>query len=312
MTGKYRDDPLVDLDRGRLEIAMAQWLRRRPQMSRAEIARRAETSPQRLDILMKGANRRCRRSLRAELARVLGCSVGFLAGKPEALPPGSLAEEYETLRRGWLKRGVADERANDLALSDVSGGMVFEAIERLRQAEPDLSEPELESRALAETKTRLPLRRSIRMGNAVVQYTPDDETRNALDAIDAEAVAIARAIATALCQADGPADSNLLLGLQDLLNVRFWRSLLRVGCSDVTEADSAAFAGAMGDVIRMALKPYLTGKEKPSLIALPELRDALKALRHAGIIAATNGRASKSLRETHRAPRAATTAPERA
>jgi len=304
--GKYPDDPIVDLGRGRLEIALAQRQRRSPPVSRAELARRATTSPQHLDQLAKGKNRRCRQSLRAKLARVLGCSVAFLAGEADALRPG-LAEDHALLRAAWLERmskesglpGVSratlkrltEAKADELALADVSGGIVLEEIDRLRASAPDLSEWELERRALLAARTRLQRMRRVRVGNSIVLVPrPDDD---AGFAVDAEAVSLAREIGAVVGRGNVPADADVLLALQDLLEVRFWRSLLRVGQSDITEEDSAEFADAMANVIRLILRPFVQRKERPTLAALPELLAALNKLRDAVVTAATDGRRAR-------------------
>src|SRR5579872_2013523 len=145
-SAKWREDPLVAIDRRRLEVAL-RWHRRK---SRASIAKQAGLTPQKLDYLVKGTNRRCRQSARGKLARVLGCSVAYLGGAKGALPPGILAEEYQTLRSEWLKR-TSVQTAHALSVAELSGGVIFERIEALRAAHPQLDASALEARAVEET-----------------------------------------------------------------------------------------------------------------------------------------------------------------
>lgn len=95
---KWADDPLEPVDRAAVVAAIRAGQRRG--RSRAEIARRCETSTQNLDHLV-GTGRgkgRCRRSLRRRLARVCGVPVAFLEGDWKraagVTPPAFLFIDY--------------------------------------------------------------------------------------------------------------------------------------------------------------------------------------------------------------------------
>ena len=76
-------EPLKSIDQNRL----CAWLAKRG-LSEKEIARRVGIPAQTLNQLKQGKVKRCRRDVLRRLARVLGVSVSYLSGDPNAPLPG--------------------------------------------------------------------------------------------------------------------------------------------------------------------------------------------------------------------------------